>query len=132
LGQPKIRIAFIKTETIRLAAVIIVSGGLIWNMLAGQWEHAENLKVKTSVAGHRLEIQLLEELVKKEPDNYFAWRELGKNYRHSFDFVKARGAWNKALEITPSGDNADKIKRMINNMGKEHNSTIHRHKKGTR
>ena len=86
-----------KTEILMLAAVVLVTGGLIWNMFTNQWEHSERHKEKTSVAGHGLEIQLLEELVKKEPDNYFAWRELGKNYRHSFDFVKARGAWNKAI-----------------------------------
>jgi len=120
-----------KTETIRLAAVIMVAGGLIWNMLSDQWRHAENHKAKTSAAGHRLEIQLLEGLVKKEPNNHQAWRELGKSYRNSFDFVKAREAWDKSLEIVPTGDNADKIKRMINHMENGHDTiSYHQYKKG--
>ena len=110
-----------------LVAVVLVTGGLIWNMFTNQWEHSERHKEKTSVAGHGLEIQLLEELVKKDPDNYHAWRELGKLHRNSFDFVKARKSWGKSLELAPAGESTDKIKRMIDHMENGHDPTLHYH-----
>ena len=120
-----------KTEILILTTVILVTGGLICNMFTNQWEHAERHKGKTSVVDNGLAIQLLEELVKKEPDNYQAWRELGKLYRNSFDFVKARKSWGKSLELAPAGENADKIKKMIDHMENGHGSTSHnRHKRG--
>lgn len=131
LRHPKIRTALLKTWTVVLIAAILVVGGLFLKMYVVQWEHLGSHKKKTSVVDNRLEIQLLEELVRKEPNNYRAWRELGKSYRNSFGFEKAREAWDKSLEIAPTGENVDKIKKMIGRMENGHASTSHsRHKKG--
>jgi len=119
-----------KIENIMLVAVVLVAGTLVWGMFTDQREHAGRHEMKTSVADFRLEIQLLEELVKKDPDNYQAWRELGKRYSSSIDFIKAREAWDKSLEISPTGENTEKIKRMIDHMENGYDPNSHnRHNK---
>jgi len=93
MGRPLKNRVFVKTKAIVVIAIVLIFGLLVLNMLIVHWEHAKSHKVKTSVAKKRLEIPLREELFKNEPNNYQAWRELGKGGRGSFDFPKARESW---------------------------------------
>lgn len=96
-----------------LIVMTLVVGAFIWEMFSDLHECNERCRVKKTVENYKLEIQLLEDIVKKEPKNHNAWKLLGNKYCATFDTVRAKQAWAKALETAPTGESADRIRAMI-------------------
>lgn len=111
--QEEFKTLSMSVTAIMFIVVILTTGVLIWEMFSAQLGCAESCKSKTNVTNYNLEIKLLKEIVKNEPKNHNAWKLLGNKYCATFDNVRAKQAWAKALETAPTGESADRIRAMI-------------------
>ncbi|WP_429885077.1 tetratricopeptide repeat protein [Geoalkalibacter halelectricus] len=97
-----------KKETWILAGAALVIGVLLGVIIANtggkESAPARTATPPASAPNVMLQqnIQMLEEIVRKEPGNRSAWVQLGHNYFDSNQPMKAIEAYNKALEMDPN------------------------------
>lgn len=96
---------------------IAVLVALFWLMFDDQLEH-RNQHCAEDVA--KLELNELEEIVRKDPDNFSAWKQLGMEYRQGKNYDKAKEAWNRALEIAHSEDEVAWLKEKLDHIDEHH------------
>ena len=94
--------------------------GLLWLTFDAQLEHRDRHDIENSLALYKLEIKELEEIVKKDPNNYSAWKLLGEKYRQDKNYVKAKESWSRALEIAHSEDEVAWLKEKLDHIDKHH------------
>lgn len=98
-------------------AVLVV---LFWLMFDAQLEHRDRHYDEDAPKQSKLEINELEEIVRKDPDNYSAWKLLGMEYRQDKNYDKAKEAWNRALEIAHSEDEVAWLKGKLDHIDEHH------------
>lgn len=107
--------------TMFMALFIAACVGILWFMSDAQLEHLDLHYAEGSSSLYKLEINELEEVVRKNPKNFSAWELLGKKYREDKDFVKAKDAWTKALEVAHTTSEATRLKGRLDHIGEHHN-----------
>jgi len=99
-------------------AVLVV---LFWLIFDAQLEHRKQHYAEDASMPYKLEIKELEEVVRKYPNNFSAWKSLGMKYRQVKNYAKAKESWNKALEIAHTENEATWLKEKIDHIDKHHN-----------
>ncbi len=94
-----------KKETILLVVVTLVVGALVGIMIASQptktadKDDHDTHVAKPSVVDTQKELQILKEVLEKEPTNRNAWVQLGNKYFDTNQPMEAVDAYDKALAI---------------------------------
>ena len=107
------------TNTILLICLAI-SAGLLWKMFNAQLEHRNQHYAEDTPKQYKQSIKELEEIVRKAPDNYSAWKLLGIEYRREKNQATAQRAWTRALEIAHSEDEPAWLKETLAHIDKHH------------
>jgi tetratricopeptide (TPR) repeat protein len=93
-----------KKETVLLAVIVVVVGflaGVIYSNSQKSNTNSTSSQAASSapLKNYQQEIQMLTELVKREPENRNAWVRLGHNYFDSDQMMKAIEAYDQALKL---------------------------------
>src|SRR5690349_20085843 len=80
------------------AATTNASAGANATMAADQEQQA-------AIAAAQARIQVLQEALRRDPDNHQAWFELGQLYREFERFADAATAFRRAMELQPRNSN---------------------------
>lgn len=97
-----------KKETLILAGAALIIGILIGVIFSNMGKDSPrparttSAPPPTSSVNLQQNIQMLEGMVRQNPDNRSAWVQLGHNYFDSNQPMKAIEAYNKALELDPN------------------------------
>ncbi len=92
-----------KKETALLVIVTLVVGGLIGAIISSQSTKSsdkenQNIHVSATIDSQK-DIQLLNDLLKTEPNNRSAWVQLGNKYFDNNNLMEAIDAYDKALAL---------------------------------
>jgi cytochrome c-type biogenesis protein CcmH/NrfG len=98
-----------KKETALLVIVILVVGGLIGAIVSNQSTKSsdkenQDTHVSATVDSQK-DIQILNDLLKAEPNNRNAWVQLGNKYFDTNNFMEAIDAYDNALAIDDNDPN---------------------------
>ena len=97
-----------KKESIALVVIALLIGGLVGVIYSNaKKDSAQVAQTGVSVPSveYQQKIQMLEGVVKKEPENRAAWVQLGHNYFDSDQPMLAIKAYDKALELNGNDSN---------------------------
>ncbi len=97
-----------KKETILLLVITLVVGGLVGMMATNSQKRpsVENQPASAAaVVDYQKKIEMLKEVVSKEPVNRGAWVQLGHSYFDSGQPIEAIEAYDKALELDGNDPN---------------------------
>lgn len=98
-----------KKETALLVIVTLVVGGLIGAIVSSQSTKSPNKEEHETHAAATVDsqknIQLLVELLKREPDNRNAWVQLGNKYFDTNNLMEAIDAYDNALALDGNDPN---------------------------
>jgi len=109
-----------RTTNIMVLITFAVALGIFGLMFDAMLEHRNQHYAEDSPKQHKLEIKELEEIVKKDPNNFSAWKLLGMEYRQDKSYAKAKEAWNRALKIAHSEDEVAWLKEKLDHIEKYH------------
>lgn len=118
--QKELKTASRRITNIMALIAFAVALGLFGLMFDAMLEHRNQHYAEDSPKQHKLEIKELEEIVKKDPNNFSAWKLLGMEYRQDKSYAKAKEAWNRALEIAHSEDEVAWLKEKLDHIEKNH------------
>lgn len=96
--QKKLKTPHKCTTSIMVLLCLMASSGLLWIVLNAQIEHRNQHYAEDVPNQQKLKLEDLEEAVRKDPNNFNAWKLLGLKYRQNKDYAKAKESWNRALE----------------------------------
>ncbi len=91
-----------KKETVLLVVVTLVVGMVVGTIVASKpsrKEKAVNHIAQAPAVNYQQEIQILQEVLEKEPENHNAWIQLGNKYFDANQPMEAIESYDKALAI---------------------------------
>ena len=107
-----------KIVALLCVAVLVI---LLWFVFNAQLEHRNRHYAEDSPKLQNLEIRELEDVVKKNPHNFSAWKLLGLKHLQSNDHAKAKESWKRALEVAHTEGEAAWLKKKLGHIDEEHN-----------
>lgn len=93
---------------------------VLWLMFNAQSEHLAKYHSKAPPKDSRIEISELKKILEQDPDNYNAWKILGEKYQMNMNYTKAKEAWDKALEMAPTGQEVAWLKEKLTHIKSRH------------
>jgi len=118
--QKEVKKAPRRITNIMVLITFAVALGIFGLMFDAMLEHRNQHYDEDAPKQNKLEIKELEEIVKKDPNNFSAWKLLGMKYRQDKSYAKAKEAWNRALEIAHSEDEVAWLKEKLDHIEKHH------------
>lgn len=118
--QKEVKKASRRITNIMVLITFAVALGIFGLMFDAMLEHRNQHYAEDSPKQHKLEIKELEGIVKKDPNNFSAWKLLGMEYRQDKSYAKAKEAWNRALEIAHSEEEVAWLKEKLDHIEKHH------------
>lgn len=97
-----------KKEIVLLVAITLVVGGIVGMIVANSPKKSPSTNSPASSApavDYQQKIEMLKEVVAKEPANRSAWVQLGHSYFDSGQSMEAIEAYDKALELDGNDPN---------------------------
>jgi len=111
-----------RRANIMILMTLTVSVGILWFIFDAHLEHRNQHYAEDVTKQYKKQsIKELKEIVRKDPNNFSAWKLLGLKYRQEKKYVKAKESWNRALEIAHSEDEISWLEEKLDHIDKHHN-----------